>query len=159
MEKIPVRQIKLTQTQNGFSESFSIRDVKELLAGKDMVQELHRHDYFHILALQKGTGDHEIDFKKHKVGDNSVFFLRPGQVHQLTLKSDSTGYLIQFQTDFYHPRDKLSRQLMRKASNKNFSQLDASGFTKLLAALTYMSREYASKPEGYQEVIKANMGI
>jgi hypothetical protein len=65
MEKIPIRYINAPQKEAIFFGSFSIRDVRELLAGKDMVQELHRHDFFYILALKKGTGSHEIDFTSY----------------------------------------------------------------------------------------------
>ena len=51
--------------------------------------------------LQQGTGNHEIDFIPYKVSDNAVFFMRPGQVHQLTLKAGSLGYLMQFKADYY----------------------------------------------------------
>lgn len=159
MKKIPIRYINATRKEPVFLESFSIRDVRELLAGKDMVQELHRHDFFYILALKKGTGNHEIDFTSYKVGDNAVFFMSPGQVHQLVLKSGSTGYLVQFKTDFYYPHDKSLNQFLRKASNANFYQHNANGFKKLLSILTYIFREYSNKQENYQEVIKANLGI
>jgi hypothetical protein len=72
-----------------------------MLDGKDMVQELHRHDFFFILALQKGAGYHEIDFIQYEVGEHSVFLMRPGQVHQLTVKAGSTGYLVQFEVIFF----------------------------------------------------------
>src|SRR5436190_21077104 len=101
MKNIPIRYINTTQQELNISESFSIRDIQGLLAGKDMVQELHRHDFFYILALKKGAGNHEIDFTPYTVCDNSVFFMRPGQVHQLVLKAGSTGYLMQFRVEFY----------------------------------------------------------
>ena len=159
MDRIPIRHIKVAQKEPVFSESFSIRDVGDLLAGKDMVQELHRHDFFHILALENGMGNHEIDFSSYEVCDHSVFFMRPGQVHQLTLKAGSTGYLMEFKIDFYFPHDKVSSQLLRKASNKNLYHLDANQFKKLLSILTSIFQEYTDKQEGYHEVIKANMGI
>jgi AraC family transcriptional activator of pobA len=159
MKNIPVRHINTTQKEPDFSGSFSIRDIRDLLAGKDMVQELHRHDFFYILALKKGAGNHEIDFTSYKICNDSVFLMRPGQVHQLTLKAGSTGYLMGFKTDFYHPHDKVSTQLLRKASSMNFHQLDANRFKKLLSILDSMFLEYASKQEGYQEVIKANLCI
>src|SRR5688500_12152045 len=155
MKNIPIRYINSTQKEPVFLESFSIRDVRDLLAGKDMVQELHRHNFFYILALKKGSGTHGIDFISYDVRDNSVFFMRPGQVHQHTLKAGSTGYLLGFTTDFYNPHDKLSRQLLRQASNVNFYQLDANGFKTLLSVLNYTFREYTDKQEGYQGVIKA----
>jgi AraC family transcriptional regulator, transcriptional activator of pobA len=113
MYSIPIRHINTTQEEPSLSGSFIIRDVEDLLTGKDMVQELHRHDFFYILALKKGRGNHEIDFTSYKVGDNSVFFMRPGQVHQITLKAGSAGYLMEFNTDFYYPHDKVSNQLLR----------------------------------------------
>jgi AraC family transcriptional activator of pobA len=159
METIPIRSITATQKEPNSSEGFSIRDVRSLLAGKNMVPELHRHDFFYILALRKGAGTHAIDFTSYDICDHSLFFTRPGQVHQLSLKPGSTGYLVVFKGDFYYPQDKVSRQLLRKAGNMNFYQFDAHRFKKLLSILNYTFQEYTDKQEGYQEVIKANLGI
>ncbi len=159
MKNIPIRHIKAVQKESDLSESFSIRNVGDLLAVKDMVQELHRHDFFFILALEKGEGMHEIDFASYEVKDNSVFFMRPGQVHQLTLKAESTGFLMEFKTDFYFPHDKASSQLLRKVSDKNLCQLDENIVKKFLSILTSIFQEYTDKQEGYHEVIKANLGI
>ncbi|HVU84548.1 MAG TPA: AraC family transcriptional regulator, partial [Puia sp.] len=143
----------------GLSESFSIRDIHELLAGGDMVQELHRHDFFYILALKKGTGSHDIDFTSYAVSDNAVFIMRPAQVHQLVLKAGSAGYLMQFRDEFYFPHDKVSKQLLRKASNINHYQLNSKGFIKLFDLLAHIFQEYTDKQEKHQEVIKAFMGV
>lgn len=159
MEKIPIRHIHSTPKEPDSSESFTIRDLQALLAGKDMIQALHRHDFFYILILKKGNGNHEIDFTPYTVCGNSVFFMRPGQVHRLELKAESTGYLMQFSTDFYYPHDKTSNQLLRKASIRNHYQFEASRLEKLLSILTYIFGEYTDKQERYQEVIKANLDI
>ncbi|MEO6405215.1 MAG: helix-turn-helix transcriptional regulator [Ferruginibacter sp.] len=159
MKDIPIRKINTSRKEPNFSESFSIRDVSDLLGGKDLVHELHRHDFFFILALQKGIGTHEIDFIKYKVDDNSIFILRPGQVHQLELKAASTGFLMEFSPTFYHPNDHLSNQRLSKAGSKNFCELEAGKFKKLLSILAYIFNEFISKQEGYIEVIKANLDI
>jgi AraC-like DNA-binding protein len=159
MDKIPVRHINAALEKPDLSASFIIRDVRTLLAGKDMVQELHRHDFFYILALEKGTGNHDIDFAAYPVCDNSIFFMRPGQVHRLVLKAGSTGYLMQFKPGFYFPHDKASDQLLRRASKTNHYQLTVKGFQKLLSLLTYIYQEDADKQEAYLEVIKSNLGI
>jgi AraC family transcriptional activator of pobA len=106
-----------------------------------------------MLALKKGTGDHEIDFTSHEICDNSVFFMRPGQVHQLTLKAGSTGFLMEFKNDFY------SNQLLRKVSGMTYHHLDDNRFKKILSILTNIFQEYTGKQERYQEVIKANLSI
>lgn len=159
MKNIPIRHITSSHQKPHGDGSFNIRDVREMLAGKDMVQELHRHTFFYLLALKKGKGIHTIDFTPYDVCDHAVFFIRPGQVHQLTLNAGSTGYLMGFKTEFYHPPDKVSRQLLRKASGLNHYLPEADGFKKLLSILTYIFQEYTGKQEGYQEVIKANLAV
>ena len=158
MKTIPVRQLH-PASQAPAPLSFSIRDVREMLAGKAMTQELHRHDYFFVLVLQKGKGTHTIDFTPYEIHNASVFFMRPGQVHELSLKAGSTGYVMEFMPDFYHPHDKNSSQLLRRASNLNYCQLDPKRFLKLIAPLTHIFEEYTDKREGYQEIVKANLGI
>ncbi len=127
------------------SENFSIRDIHALLDGKDMVQELHRHDFYYLLVLQNASGEHHIDFIAYPVGENTVFFMRPGQVHDLVLKAGSTGYILQFRDEFYFPKDKAANNRLRKASYIDHYQLDKDTFQKLHSVLTYIYHEYAEK--------------
>ena len=159
MKKIPIRQISLANQELPSSERFKIRTVQEILAGNVLKQDLHRHDFFFILLLKNGKGSHEIDFTQYQVFDNSIFFLRPGQVHQLELNADCTGYLMEFNNEFYHPKDKSSSQRLRKASNKNYCKLEVNRFEKLQEILTHIFQEYTSREEGYLDIIKANLEI
>ncbi|MCQ6956437.1 helix-turn-helix domain-containing protein [Mucilaginibacter aquariorum] len=159
MEKIPIRHINTTREEPTLSGSFSIRDVRNLLDGKDMVQELHRHDFYYLLVLENGAGNHNIDFSPYSITDHTVFFMRPGQVHQLVLEAESTGYLLQFKGEFYSPKNKVSNQLLRKASHTHHYQFDADGFKRLLSILTYIFQESIDKNERFEEVIKANLDI
>jgi AraC-like DNA-binding protein len=157
MKNIPIRQIN-SHCLNCPS-NFNIRDVRELIDGKDLIQPLHRHDFFYVLALEKGKGDHRIDFQSYKIRDNSVFFMRPGQVHEIVLKAGSSGYLMEFNRDFYAPLDMNSQQLLRKASGVNFYQLRAGSGKRVGAIFKTIIGEYRYKAEGFQEVVRANMSI
>lgn len=159
MKKIPIRQLVSSRQELHSPERFKIRRVEDILGGGDLVHALHRHDFFFILALKKGAGNHEIDFTAYKVLDNSVFFIRPGQVHQLELKAGCTGYLVEFNSEFYHPKDNTSNQRLRKASNKNYCELEISRFNKLQTILSSMLDEYTAKEEGYGDIIKASLDI
>jgi YesN/AraC family two-component response regulator len=159
MNAIPIRYINGAQKEPDFPEHFSIRHVGDLLAGKDMVQELHRHDFFYILVLEKGAGQHEIDFTSYQVADQSVFLMRPGQVHQIVLKARSTGYLIGFKADFFYADERVSRNILRNASSVNFYQLQAKGFQKIFSTMTAVLHEYTDRQEGYFDVIRASLGI
>ena len=159
MARIPVRHIKPSSPEPGLGDTFNIRDVHEVLGGTDMVQPLHRHDFFFLLALEKGTGKHQIDFTDYNITDFSIFILRPGQVHQLVLKAGSSGYLIAFKREFYNGNEKTAIQLLRKLGNINHYQLDSDAFRTLLPIFAHSFREYTDKDDGYEDVIKANMNI
>jgi AraC-like DNA-binding protein len=158
MQHIPVRSIQAPATEPHLAAAFAIRAVRDMLAGNHMVQPLHRHDFFYLLLLEKGAGEHAIDFTSYDVNDGVVFVMRPGQVHQLTLQAGSTGYLLQFTGGFF-PYDALTKQLLRGTGNTCFYQPDAGRFKKLKAALDYMYGEYTRQQDGYLEVIKANLVI
>ncbi|MEY8869021.1 helix-turn-helix transcriptional regulator [Meridianimaribacter flavus] len=159
MESIPIRQITTTQREPNLLGNFTVRKLQDLLEGKDMVHKLHRHDFYFILLLKKGFGNHEIDFVGYDITDYSVFIVRPGQVHKLELRSDSIGYMVQFNAEFYYPVEKEPNILLQKASAKNFYQLNEENFSRLNILAESIFSEYKNRPEEYQEVIKSNLRI
>lgn len=56
----------------------------------------HRHDFFHFLFLEKGTGWHEIDFSRFPVKSGQLFFVKPGEVHAWSLGSKTRGFVLEF---------------------------------------------------------------
>lgn len=154
MKKIPVTQLSSTQQGSATNERFKIRRVEDIMGDSGLVQDRHRHDFYLILALQNGTGHHEIDFTSYKVQGNSVFFIRRGQVHQLELTSGCTGCPVEFNKEFCQPRDKSSHQRLRRANNKNHCGPDNNRFTRLQAILYSMWQGYNARKEGFQDVIK-----
>ena len=149
MKTIPVRHIAASPNLNNAGQ-FSIRTIEQMLNGNDLVHDLHKHNFFFILAIQQGKGMHEIDFIPHPINDHSVFILRPGQVHKLELQAASTGFLMEFDLTFYQPR---------KSSSKNYCEVEAARYQKLHTILGNISTEYATRQEGYTEAIKANLDI
>lgn len=61
----------------------------------------HRHDFFEVLYLLKGSGYHVIDGNKYEIKPPCVFFMSPGQAHKLELSSDIEGFIFIFTADFY----------------------------------------------------------
>lgn len=60
----------------------------------------HRHNYYVVIWLKKGTGVHLIDLDKFELKDNTVYCISPGQVHLLKQNGDAEGYVISFTNDF-----------------------------------------------------------
>ena len=159
MKTIPVRHIAPPQMEQGNTGHFSIRDVQQMLNGKDSIHDLHKHDFIFVLALHKARGLHEIDFIPFEVHDNSIFILRPGQVHRLELKAGSTGFLMGFDMSFYQPKQSITDQRWKRASGKTYCEIEAGRFIKLHSILTNVFDEFTSKKEGYAEAIKANLDL
>ena len=159
MEKIPVRRITSAPKGKAIVEQFSIREIQALLNGKNLVHELHKHDFYFILAINKGRGKHEIDFHSYDVHDNSIFILRPGQVHRLELTNDSTGFLMEFDQGFYQPRSPDAVNRWKKVKSKNYCAIEAAGISKLSNILSNVFHEFTGREEGFTEAIVANLDL
>jgi AraC family transcriptional activator of pobA len=60
----------------------------------------HRHNYFVILWVKKGSGTHLIDLHKYDLHDHTIYCITPGQVHLLKTNGPAEGYVISFTADF-----------------------------------------------------------
>lgn len=94
---------KAQNSINGFviDDQNPIVQVRYSGAYKDYKPQpkLHRHDHYEILIIEKGGGEHIIDYTAHDVVDNQIFFLRPGQVHQFKPSKDAVFYFLAFDTN------------------------------------------------------------
>lgn len=122
-----------------------------------MVQPLHRHDFFFMLVLKKAVGKHTIDFTNYPVVGNTIFLMRPGQVHQLTLKKSSVGYLLHFSNDFARLREHSANLWLRRVGNVNYYALEETSFKKIFPLLDTVFQEYTDRLQGYEHVIHASL--
>ena len=61
----------------------------------------HRHDYYTVIWSRKGAnGRHVIDFREYELGKDTVFFVSPGQVHQVITPEEPQGWVITFSKSF-----------------------------------------------------------
>jgi AraC family transcriptional regulator, transcriptional activator of pobA len=83
------------------SLSFGISKMEEIyLKHKGKPDEPHRHDYFTVLIVQTAKGKHFIDFSEYALADNQIFFISPGQVHQVIEEQASVGFSMVFSHQF-----------------------------------------------------------
>jgi len=81
-----------------FSESFKM--MRHAPINMPLITEAHKHDFYMLLVIIKGSGTHIIDFENYPVTDFTVFFLAPGQAHAWDLAPDTTGYQILYAPGF-----------------------------------------------------------
>jgi quercetin dioxygenase-like cupin family protein len=61
----------------------------------------HRHDFFEVLYLSRGSGFHVIDGNKYPISPPCVFFMSPGQAHKIEFSTDIEGFIYIFTSEFY----------------------------------------------------------
>lgn len=96
---IPVYSLQSFSSPDSASRPFQVEvfDANRHFA----VSYPHRHDFFEVLYLQKGSGFHVIDSNKYEITPPCIFFMSPGQAHKLELSNDIEGYIYIFTSDFY----------------------------------------------------------
>jgi AraC family transcriptional activator of pobA len=98
-EQIPVYSLDNFSSPERKSQQFQVEvfDANRHFS----VKYPHRHDFFEVLYLMKGSGYHVIDANKYEIKPPCVFFMSPGQAHKLELSNDIEGYIFIFTADFY----------------------------------------------------------
>ncbi|MDF1697888.1 MAG: helix-turn-helix transcriptional regulator [Saprospiraceae bacterium] len=98
MEKIKTYQ-EVVPSNNAVSfEIKRMEEIYELMKGKP--DDPHRHDYYIVLIVKKAKGKHIIDFNEFDLSGNQLYFVSPGQVHQIIEEEQSFGYAITFSQQF-----------------------------------------------------------
>ncbi|MHC2990497.1 AraC family transcriptional regulator [Pontibacter sp. HJ8] len=62
------------------------------LHGENHIEKPHKHDFFILLLIEKGSGTHTIDFQDYQVSDYQLHLLLPGQVHRWLLDKTTLAY-------------------------------------------------------------------
>lgn len=62
--------------------------------------EPHRHDYYTVILVKEAKGKHIIDFYEFDLGPRQVYFISPGQIHQLIEEEKSIGWAMTFSHQF-----------------------------------------------------------
>lgn len=73
-------------------ETLGITLFRHSVKGRNTFEQPHKHDFFLVFFVEKGSGIHNVDFTQYTVNDNQVYFVRPGQVHNWLLHENTTGF-------------------------------------------------------------------
>lgn len=110
------------------------------------IEHPHKHDYFVVIWIRKGEGVHMVDFEQFAVEDQQLFFLTPGQVHQLAASPETDGIVISFHHDFFCLTEQHRELLLQSGLFFNCSQfhpvkLNAGQASQVEELIAMMQRE------------------
>ena len=82
--------------------NFSLKLMEDIYDASDGKNENpHRHNYYSIIWPTKTVnGFHIIDFNEYQIKKDGLFFIQPGQVHQISTNEKPFGFVILFSSDF-----------------------------------------------------------
>jgi len=95
--------VKTYQKVNSGKEyiTFGISKMEDIYTiRKGTADEPHRHNYYTVLIIKHAKGLHKIDFKAYDLANRQIYFVAPGQVHQVIENEKSKGYAMTFSTQF-----------------------------------------------------------
>ncbi|WP_244279536.1 AraC family transcriptional regulator [Leptospira brenneri] len=155
IKNIPM--IHLTDVHNDDTNPyFYVGRLEELPNEFQEFDSSHRHSYYALFYFTEGTGTHSIDFQSHTIEKNSLFFLRPGQVHSWTFSKPVKGFALKIYPDylsehggqvtsfqnypFFQPGNENSKLAIQDAEQlkNDFERLLGEKNTKPNSSLTYL---------------------
>ena len=83
------------------SATFSISKMEDIYTKRNgAIDEPHRHNYYTVLIVKNAKGKHVIDFNAYELAKQQIFFVAPGQVHQVMESEKSFGFAMTFSNQF-----------------------------------------------------------
>jgi len=97
----PTYDICNLNTEKNSNELFSIDRFRGYVDSNPHLQEVHSHNYYHLVYFTEGSGEHLIDFEKFEAKSGTMYFMKPGQVHQWYFKEKYDGFVVNFFDNFF----------------------------------------------------------
>ncbi|MGO3306414.1 MAG: helix-turn-helix domain-containing protein, partial [Sphingobacterium sp.] len=102
-----------------------------LLAGKKKIDKPHSHDFFIVILFEHGTGVHTIDAVDYPIGNQQVHVLFPGQLHKWDMGSETIGYQLMAEREFFEQFAPYFRFSFTNYQNHPVIQLSQEAFALL----------------------------
>ena len=150
---------------NGSPSQFVMKTMEEIdqkMGG--ITDNPHRHNYYTVIWPLTATGRHVIDFREYPIIPHHLFFVSPGQVHQIVTDPDPTGYVILFTSEFLDKNsirnDFISNlRLFRKSDETPPLQLTGQMVRILSPFAEQMLSAFRSQKELFLETIGAYLKL
>lgn len=80
-------------------ETLGITLFRHSVKGRNEFEQPHKHDFYMVFFVEKGSGVHNVDFTQYTVNDYQVYFIRAGQVHNWSLDVNTSGFQLMLAAD------------------------------------------------------------
>lgn len=98
MEAVKIYQEVYSDEGNVSFGIFRMEDI--YIEENGAPDEPHRHGYYTVLIVNQANGVHKIDFNTYEFSNKQIFFVAPGQVHQVITTEKPIGFAMTFSSQF-----------------------------------------------------------
>lgn len=125
---------------HSFKKNAYLKDSVRLVAYQDYLEmhrknPIHRHAFFELQFVWKGSGEQRIDFQKLPVKENSFLLIQPNQVHQADKAYFEEIDIIVFNSEyigFFDYIEILQPGLQRRTKQFQLSDVDVTTLKKYI---------------------------
>ncbi|TWI80113.1 AraC-like DNA-binding protein [Lacibacter cauensis] len=128
------------------------------------IEEGHRQNYYEIVWLKKGSGNHVIDTIDYPYAGSVLFMLSPGQLHRIFPKEKAEGFVIKFLPSLFSDSKDMDDYLIKTGLFDNIQtepviKLTASVHAVLDDVLNKMETEFNANEEDKEKIMLAYLKI
>ncbi|CAD5251112.1 MULTISPECIES: AraC family transcriptional regulator [unclassified Imperialibacter] len=150
-------------SQKAKDHSFYIERLVTHTANHKFLTQPHNHDFYLLLYVDEGGGEHTIDFKTYPISPGSFFLMTPGQVHSWNMKEGTNGYIIFFLPSFYQMQAQESNLLtfpfFHSLNANPLVILNHSQKVVVDFVLNQMAEEFIANPETDLRILRSYLEI
>ncbi len=138
------------------SNDFSFYTLEEFFKGIEHLKKPHRQNFYALIIVFSGIGEHIIDLENFELISNRVFLINYGQVHTWKQFNKLKGYMVFFTTEFYnlvftgHNKIKSDAAIIQ---NRPYIDLDKSELQEWKKMLSTIELEHKNKNSVSNEII------
>ncbi len=117
----------------------------------------HKHNFYHLVFITKGSGWHEIDFKRHVVKAGAMFFMMPAQVHSWSMSKETCGIVVEFENLSMFSSDEAF--VLSEALRPAVDYLSLTGVQKNAIHTVYeeLLKEYEAEEKDFEILLRLNL--
>lgn len=151
--------IKFRQKE-GASPSFELMRLEEVYRREDLdhdPQDLHRVEFFILLFIESGRGQHVIDFERFNLQPGALLTIRKDQVHRF-VSGEAEGYMLLFTEEFvvsYFDQTEVLKtlQIFNELMGSPLVQLQQEEILEVRHLVQEMSKEFFRHQDQYSSTI------
>ncbi|WP_290707235.1 AraC family ligand binding domain-containing protein, partial [Flavihumibacter sp. CACIAM 22H1] len=127
-------------------------------------EENHRHQYYEIVWLKRGSGLHTIDMVNYRFEGSTLFLLSPGQMHIIKPDEKPEGYVLKFLPSLFRDAKDMDEYILNTTLFDNIQvepmlKVSAAAHTAFEDVFTKMDAEFNVDEEDKEKILLAYLKI